>query len=161
MKLLFAVLLLIGPLAVFADQPIDNEQAKLIQLALQAEDQGRLEEAIEINKKIVLSNPDEIRSINTIAGLFGRLGQSDEEIEWAQRALKIDGQFEPALINLGNGYAGKGDAMRRYSHIRSSSRSIRRPPKPITTSESCTKVRATTKERSRTTRMPFLQMHPL
>jgi len=83
----------------------------LVKLALEAEDQGKLAEAIGFHKAVVQAQPNNVKSLNSIAGLYGALGNFQEEVAWAKRATDIDPKFEFALINLGNGYAGLGDAM--------------------------------------------------
>lgn len=113
MKPVLSILLFF--LAAFASaeqKPLDKEQSDLLHSATIAEDQGHYEEAIVLHKRILLTHPSEIRSINTIAGLFGKLGKFDQEISWANQALALDNRYEPALINLGNGYAGQGDVMK-------------------------------------------------
>src|SRR5437867_1662652 len=51
--------------------------------ALSLEYAGNLEGAIDANKKILELDPKDIFTINTIAGLYGKLGKAEEEIDWA------------------------------------------------------------------------------
>jgi tetratricopeptide (TPR) repeat protein len=107
----FAVLLLAGISGpAYASQP-ERTPAELIQLALDAEDKGNLDEAIELQKQVVEAQPDNVRSLNSIAGLYGKLGKFQEEVTWAKKATDADPKYEPALINLGNGYTGLGDVL--------------------------------------------------
>jgi tetratricopeptide (TPR) repeat protein len=81
----------------------------LVQLALEAEDKGQLEEAIGFHKAVVEAQPTNVRSLNSIAGLYGTMGKFQEEVTWAKRATVADPKFAFAFINLGNGYAGLGE----------------------------------------------------
>jgi len=81
----------------------------LVLLALEAEDKGQLEEAIGFHKAVVEAQPTNVRSLNSIAGLYGTMGRFQEEVTWAKKATVADPKFEFAFINLGSGYAGLGD----------------------------------------------------
>ena len=74
----------------------------LIAKALAAEDAGNLPAAIELNKQILESQPKNVLSINSIAGLYGSLGKFDEELFWAKKAIEVDPNFDYAYINYGS-----------------------------------------------------------
>ncbi|MCD6038884.1 MAG: repeat-containing protein [Gammaproteobacteria bacterium] len=76
--------------------------------ALAAEKRGDLASAIDINKKILETQPANVCSINSIAGLYGKLGQYDDEMQWAEKAIAIDKNYSLAYINYGDALAGKG-----------------------------------------------------
>lgn len=76
--------------------------------ALAAENSGDLVGAIDINKKILETQPSNVCSMNSMAGLYGRLGQYDDEILWAQKAINVDKNYSPAYINYGSALASKG-----------------------------------------------------
>lgn len=76
--------------------------------ALDAESRGDLAGAIDINKKILETQPANVCSINSIAGLYGRLGQYDDEMLWAQKAINIDKNYSLAYINYGSALASQG-----------------------------------------------------
>ena len=88
----------------------DAEIAKLIKEEIAREDAGVVKGAIEINQKILQLDPKNIYAMNTIAGLFGKLGEFEQEVAWAQRAIDVNPQFDLAHINNGNGLAG----LKRY-----------------------------------------------
>lgn len=76
--------------------------------AVAAESRGDLMGAINMNKKILEIQPASVCSMNSIAGLYGKLGQYDNEILWAQKAINIDKSYSPAYINYGSALASKG-----------------------------------------------------
>jgi len=81
----------------------------LVRRALEAEEKGQLEEAIRLHQEVVEAQPKNVRSLNSIAGLYGTMGKFQEEVTWAKKATAADPKFEFAFINLGSGYAGLGD----------------------------------------------------
>lgn len=74
----------------------------LINQSIAAENHGDLKGAITLHQKILAIQPNNVRSINSIAGLYGRLQQYNDEVVWAQKAITIDPYYELAYINLGN-----------------------------------------------------------
>jgi tetratricopeptide (TPR) repeat protein len=84
----------------------DAAIARLIKNGIAREDAGDLKGAIEIHHKILQLDPRNIYAMTTIAGLFGKLGEFEQEITWAQKAIAIDPQFDLAYINSGNALAG-------------------------------------------------------
>ncbi len=85
----------------------DSEQ-KLISEALALETQGRLEEAIDKHLEVLKLAPNEFRSMNSIAGLYGKLGRFDEELTWADRTLAANPSHAPAWVNRGNALGSLG-----------------------------------------------------
>jgi len=84
----------------------DTAIARLVEEGIAREDAGDLEGAIEIDQKILQLDPRNIYAMTAIAGLFGKLGEFEQEMAWAQKAIAIDPQFELAYINSGNALAG-------------------------------------------------------
>ena len=80
----------------------------LIAEALAAEDAGNLPVSIELHKKVLESQPKNVLSINSIAGLYGVLEKFDEEAFWAKKAIEIDPNFDLAYINYANAMAQLG-----------------------------------------------------
>lgn len=72
------------------------------------EDSGDYYGAIEVNKQILEISPDDPRAYNSIAGIYGKLGFFDKEIEWANKAIRSDAKYFMAYINLGNALAKQG-----------------------------------------------------
>jgi tetratricopeptide (TPR) repeat protein len=73
------------------------------------EDQNVLDSALAESKKIVNMAPTCYPVMNTIAGLYGKLGDFNSEVEWAKKALHVHFGYAEAYINLGNGYLGLND----------------------------------------------------
>lgn len=84
------------------------EVKTLIAQSLKTEDSGNYAGAIKIHQKILKLQPKNIYSINTIAGLYGKLGAFSEEIVWAKKAIDVDSNYELAYLNYGNGLFGLG-----------------------------------------------------
>ncbi len=91
-----------------ASKPETNPDA-LLRRALEAEDRGQLEQAIELHEQVVAARPNEVRSLNSIAGLYGTLGRYREETAWAKKATEVDPSFAPAWVNLGTGHLALGE----------------------------------------------------
>jgi tetratricopeptide (TPR) repeat protein len=87
----------------------DNNPDSLINAALEAEDRGELEKAIELHKAVLTLQPKNSKSLNSIAGLYGVLGKYQDEIQWANKAILADPNNYRAFVNLGNAYAYLGD----------------------------------------------------
>src|SRR4051812_11609233 len=75
------------------------EANSLIKQALAREDAGDLRGAIEVYKRLLQLEPKDVRAMNTIAGLYGKLGDFEEEIGWAKKAIAENPQFQFAYIN--------------------------------------------------------------
>lgn len=76
--------------------------------AVSAESDGDLAGAIAINKKILETQPANVCSMNSIAGLYGKLAQYDAERQWAQKAIAIDKNYGMAYINYGSALVNQG-----------------------------------------------------
>ncbi|HKF21126.1 MAG TPA: tetratricopeptide repeat protein, partial [Candidatus Angelobacter sp.] len=88
--------------------PKKDEVNTLLKQEFELEDKGDFAAAIEISKKICKLQPNDPRPLNTIAGLYGKLGKFEEEITWAKEAIAVDSQYAPAYVNLGNALASSG-----------------------------------------------------
>lgn len=90
---------------------LPKRQDNSLRLAIAAEDRGDFQRAIELHKGIAQRDPTNWRSLNSIAGLYGKLGKFEEEIEWAKKAQQVntDKTNELPAINMGNGYLGEGN----------------------------------------------------
>lgn len=107
-------------LSLFATTPALAQQEKvysknpkvdaLIKEGFALEESGDFPAAIAVNKKILRIMPKNIYALNTIAGLYGRVGKFNEEIKWAKKAIDVNPNFYLGYINYGNGLA----ALNRY-----------------------------------------------
>jgi len=89
-----------------------QDTAKIKELFKQAaeyENKGDFENSITTQIKLSNLDPHNYVSANIIAGLYGKLGKFNEEIQWAGKAIQINPKFSDAYINLGNGYFGSGN----------------------------------------------------
>lgn len=93
----------------FSSWAINDQIRPLIEKSIQAEDAGNYKEAIKLDQKILTLEPNSFEATNSIAGLYGLLGQFDQEILWANKAIKIAPSNFNGYINLGNALAGTGD----------------------------------------------------
>lgn len=89
---------------------VDNSRRfdELLSEAIRLEDQGLFDQAIDKHFEILRFRPREVRSMNTIAGLKGKLNLFDEELTWVDRALAVDSRFAPAWVNRGNALGSLG-----------------------------------------------------
>ena len=86
----------------------ESRVAELVKRELLLESAHFWRSAIDVNMEILKLEPRSIAAMNTIAGLHGTLGNFQEEVTWAHKALDIDPQFVLAHINYGNGLAALG-----------------------------------------------------
>ena len=84
------------------------EATSLIKQAFAREDAGDLKGAIEVYQKLLQLEPKDVRAMNTIAGLYGKLGDFEEEMVWAKKAIAENPQFHLAYINYGNALGSLG-----------------------------------------------------
>jgi tetratricopeptide (TPR) repeat protein len=100
------LLLMLFCKAVFAQQT-SPQIDQLIKQALAYEDQGDNVNAIKTNLEIFNLDNTNYMATNTMAGLFGKMGDFRSEIKWAQKTLAIKPDFAKGYVNLGNGYTGQ------------------------------------------------------
>lgn len=89
-----------------------QDTAKLNQLYRQAmvlEDKGDLPGAMRLQMQLFTLDPHNYVSANVIAGLYGKMGRFEEEINWGNKVIQMNPKFSDGYINLGNGYAGSGN----------------------------------------------------
>ncbi len=110
-----SLLLLIGAAAASAQKeasdctlPKDPAIATLVKQALLQEDKNDLAGAIETDKKILAIDAKNECAMTAAAGLYGKLGEFEQEVIWAKKAVEANPKFINAYINLGNGYALQG-----------------------------------------------------
>ena len=98
-RVLILILLLSVADVISAQTSQDNSSSQnaalsaLIKDALERENAGDLIGAIEANKKVLQIEPKNVAALNTIAGLYGKLGKFGEEIVWAKKAISANPQF--------------------------------------------------------------------
>jgi len=113
-RVLILILLLSVAYVIRAQNSQDNSSSHnaafsaLIKDALERENAGDLIGAIEANKKVLQIETKNVAALNTIAGLYGKLGKFGEEIVWAKKAISANPQFALAYINYGNALGSLG-----------------------------------------------------
>jgi len=80
-----------------------------VKQGLELEAKHDLEGAIETSKKVLAVEPNNECALNTIAGLYGVMGNFQQEVEWARRAIEANPRFMKAYINLGNAQGSLGN----------------------------------------------------
>lgn len=83
----------------------DTTDRHLLEQAIAREDAGDLKGAIRVYEQILERDPGDVRAMNSIAGLYGKLGDFQEEIRWSRKAIDTDPDFHLAYVNHGNGLA--------------------------------------------------------
>jgi len=84
------------------------EMKNLISQALSSQDKEDLVQTIDFHKAILKRQPNNLYSINSIAEIYGKLGQYNNQVLWAMKAIAIDGNDDLAYVNYGNGLLGLG-----------------------------------------------------
>src|ERR1700741_4184113 len=82
---------------------------ELFRQAMEYKNKGDFENSIKTEIKLLSLDPRNYVSANIIAGLYGKLGNFAEEINWASKAIQINSKFSDGYVNLGNGYSGLGN----------------------------------------------------
>jgi len=85
--------------------PSENnpKAGELIKQAIVLEDSMMLVTAIAKYKEVLKLEPKDFAAMNTIAGLYGKLGDPEQEVVWAQKAIDTSPRYWKGYINLGNG----------------------------------------------------------
>lgn len=87
---------------------LTDQTSPLVAKALQAEQNGKYEDAISIYKEVFRLTPHDFEAANSIAGLYGTIHNFELEINWANTAITLSPSDFRGYINLGNGLAGIG-----------------------------------------------------
>lgn len=104
MKIIFCIALFTLSLACCAQSDTAG-LANMLGRGQAYEDKGDYVNAIKINLEIIDKYPDHApASMNTIAGLYGKMENFYEEIKWASKAIKAHSGYTAAYINLANAY---------------------------------------------------------
>lgn len=101
----------IGLLALLLTTPsysASPQTQSLVSQALIAEDSGQTHRAIRLYKQVLAEDPTSFEATNSIAGLYGALGDYSQQVIWAQKAIKLSPNDYKGYINLGNGYGSTG-----------------------------------------------------
>jgi tetratricopeptide (TPR) repeat protein len=91
------------------NQEYQNDKTfhKMFLESIALEEKGELEKSIENNLKIIKIFPKAVEVYNSISGIYGLLGQYDNQMQWAHKAIKLDSSYVMAYSNLGNAYSAK------------------------------------------------------
>jgi tetratricopeptide (TPR) repeat protein len=110
------MVLTLGTVTTFAQtEPRDcaNPQSPtilaLVKQGLELEANRDVEGAIEASKKVLAIEPMNECALNTIAGLYGLMGNFQQETLWARRAIEANPKFVKAYINLGSAQGSLGN----------------------------------------------------
>ena len=91
-----------------SDEPVspseNNPKAlELIKQALRLESAMLYVRAIDKYKEVLKLEPKDFAAMGSIAGNYGNLGNAEEEVSWAQKAIDTSPRFWQGYISLGNG----------------------------------------------------------
>jgi len=109
----------------------ESRVAELVKRELLLESSHFWRSAIDVNMEILKLDPKNVHAMNIIAGLYGTLGDFQEEIVWARRALEIDPRFELAYINYGNALAALGRIQEAQAAFEKAGELAPKDPLPI------------------------------
>jgi len=81
--------------------------------------QGRYETALPFFDALAVLNPDNSYDVQTLGALYVQLNQSKKAIHWLDRALQIEADHAPTLLNLTKAFfmAGRTDEALKLAHI--------------------------------------------
>ena len=90
------------------DEPVspseNNPKAiELIKQAISLESAMQFMSAIDKYKEVLKLEPKDFAAMASIAGNYGNLGQAEEEVSWAQKAIDTSPKYWQGYISLGNG----------------------------------------------------------
>ena len=86
-------------------------------LAMELQDQGRVEEAREHFQDTIAIHPEHVKAQNNLGLLLAESGRETEAIEHYQAALKINPDFVGAQNNLAVALAESGDYAQAVAHL--------------------------------------------
>ena len=118
LRYVFASLMVVMSAAVVANAQAETPDCSnpsnptiiaLVKQGLELEAKRDVKGAIEASKKVLTIEPKNECALNTIAGLYGVMGEFEQEIVWAKRAIEVNTKFAKAYINLGNGQGSLGN----------------------------------------------------
>jgi tetratricopeptide (TPR) repeat protein len=133
--ILGALFLLTGGVVSGQGQVVDSTTKsrieELVRRGILLEEAHLWRSAIDANKEVLELDPKNVSVMNTIAGLHGTLGEYQEEVAWALKAIEVDPLFELAYINYGNGLAGLGRIEEAQAAFSKAVELAPRDPRPI------------------------------
>ncbi|MGI9547176.1 MAG: tetratricopeptide repeat protein, partial [Flavobacteriaceae bacterium] len=100
-------------------QKID-EVTELTQRALNAHDQHNFQEAIELFKKVIALNPNDVSVYHNIGSCYFNQKLYHEAIEYYQKAIEIDPDNASSQLLIGNTYLELGNYQNAISHYQRS-----------------------------------------
>jgi Tfp pilus assembly protein PilF len=94
--------------SVYADKVDPRKKATLLYRAREYESKGNYTRALATYRKYLHYDPENVSVLNNMAYLYLQLGMPDQSAEYARRAIGVQNDYVPALINLGIALAGNG-----------------------------------------------------
>ncbi len=89
--------------------------------------QGKYDIALPFFEALVILNPDEPYDAQTLGALYVQVNQPDKAIKYLDRALQLDADHSPTLLNLCKAFfmAGKIDEGKKLAEI------LKKDPNPF------------------------------
>lgn len=95
----------------------ENDWARLREQSAQAEDRGDVALAIRLSLKLLELKPNDLPTMVSLSGLYGKAGHPQQQLAWTQRILKLQPNNFDALINRGNAMVVLGNAKGARDHF--------------------------------------------
>lgn len=109
-----------------------NPEAKeLVLQAIRLESAMLFVSAIDKYKEVLKLEPKDFATMNSIAGLYGNMGQPEEEAVWAQKAIDANPKYWLGYVNLGNGLALQGKFDLAVKSYQKAAEIVPKDPLPI------------------------------
>lgn len=87
----------------------DADFNRLRQQGEQAQARGDLPQSIRAALKMLELKPNDLATMLTLSGLYGKAGQAEQQLVWTRKILQLQPNHFDALINQGNAQAVLGN----------------------------------------------------
>jgi tetratricopeptide (TPR) repeat protein len=95
----------------------EGDLQSLTELAIQALELGKYEDAVELWEKIIEIRPDNIKALLNIGGAFLELGRYEDALRASKKAMTLDNNLKEAVLNYSSCELFVGDAEKSISAL--------------------------------------------
>ena len=95
----------------------EGDLQSLTELAIQALELGKYEDAVELWEKVIDIRPDNIRALLNIGGAFLELGRYEDALKASKKAMALDSNLKEAVLNYSSCELFIGDVEKSISAL--------------------------------------------
>ena len=95
----------------------ESDIQSLTELAIQALELGKYEDAVELWKKVIEIRPDNIKALLNIGGAFLELGRYEDALRASKKAMALDCNLKEAVLNYSSCELFIGDVEKSVSAL--------------------------------------------